>query len=55
MSDYVLIPSLFPDTPDLIQRTSDGAIIPQDEGNRDYRAVLEWVEQGNVLAAQVVA
>lgn len=25
----------------------DGMIIPENEGNRDYRAYLEWVAQGN--------
>ena len=25
---------------------SDGASIPMDEGNRDYRAYLEWVNEG---------
>jgi len=30
-----------------IRRESDGASIPIDEGNRDYREYLEWVgEQG---------
>jgi hypothetical protein len=30
-----------------IQRLEDGACIPKDEGNRDYRSYLEWLEQGN--------
>jgi len=30
-----------------IIRLSDGAFIPNDLGNRDYREYLEWVEAGN--------
>ncbi len=30
-----------------VQRMSDGAFIPFDEGNRDYREYLEWVAKGN--------
>lgn len=30
-----------------IRRTTDGAFIPQDLGNVDYLAYLEWVKQGN--------
>ena len=30
-----------------IKRLSDGAFIPNDPGNRDYRDYLEWVEVGN--------
>ena len=30
-----------------IKRLSDGAFIPNDPGNRDYRDYLEWVEAGN--------
>lgn len=26
---------------------SDGASIPKDEGNRDYREYQEWVKEGN--------
>lgn len=33
-------------------RTSDGAIIPIAEDNRDYRRYLEWVAEGNT--AEVV-
>jgi hypothetical protein len=28
-------------------RTSEGALIPFDEGNVDYQIYLVWVEQGN--------
>lgn len=27
-------------------RVSDGAFIPEDEGNRDYREYLDWCAQG---------
>lgn len=30
-----------------ILRLSDNAMIPQDEGNADYRVYLEWVAAGN--------
>lgn len=30
-----------------IQRISDGAFIPVDERNADYRRYLEWLEEGN--------
>ena len=30
-----------------IKRLSDGAFIPNDPGNRDYRDYLEWLEAGN--------
>ena len=30
-----------------IIRLSDGALIPQAPGNRDYREYLEWIEGGN--------
>lgn len=30
-------------------RVADGAVIPRDEGNRDYREVLAWLAQGNSL------
>jgi hypothetical protein len=31
----------------VIVRDEDGAFIPTDEGNRDYRDYLKWVEEGN--------
>ena len=30
-----------------IRRLSDGASIPFDEGNRDYKEYLAWVATGN--------
>ena len=30
-----------------IKRLSDGAFIPNDPGNRDYREYLDWLEAGN--------
>ena len=30
-----------------IKRLSDGATIPNDPGNRDYRDYLDWLEAGN--------
>lgn len=32
---------------DTILRLSDGASIPADTGNKDYREYLEWVAEGN--------
>ena len=32
---------------DSIKRLSDGATIPNDPGNRDYREYLQWIEEGN--------
>ena len=34
----------------LIRRTSDGAFIPADERNTDYRDCLAWIAEGNELA-----
>ncbi len=30
-----------------VQRIEDGACIPFDQGNREYRDYLEWVAEGN--------
>lgn len=30
-----------------VERLSDGAIVPFDESNTDYRAYLAWVADGN--------
>jgi len=30
-----------------IKRLSDGAFIPNDPGNRDYREYLDWIDAGN--------
>jgi len=32
---------------DAILRIADVACIPMDEGNKDYRAYLAWVAEGN--------
>ena len=32
---------------DTILRTTDGAFIPPDPGNRDYAAYLAWLDEGN--------
>jgi len=32
---------------DTILRTTDGAFIPPDPANTDYRAYLAWLEEGN--------
>lgn len=29
-------------------RTADNAVIPMDDGNRDYRKYLDWLSAGNV-------
>jgi hypothetical protein len=34
-------------TSNSIKRLSDGATIPNDPGNRDYREYLDWLDAGN--------
>ena len=43
---YVL-PNGTKETLDQVQRISDGALIPFDEANVDYREYLSWLEEGN--------
>jgi hypothetical protein len=31
----------------VVQRLSDSAFIPFDQGNTDYQAYLKWIEAGN--------
>ena len=38
---------------DSVTRDADGASIPADEGNRDWREYLEWVDAGNTAAPYV--
>tara|TARA_R100000458_G_C8253949_1_gene230348 strand:+ start:1185 stop:1343 length:159 start_codon:yes stop_codon:yes gene_type:complete len=35
-----------------IQRTSDGAYIPEDPLNRDYVEYKEWVDSGNTAPTE---
>jgi len=32
----------------IIIRKSDGAFIPKDEGNSDFKAYLSWLSEGNI-------
>ena len=37
-----------------VTRMADGAVIPFDNGNADYREYLRWVAQGNQAAPKPV-
>ena len=37
--------------PNIVQRLSDGAFIPNDPKNRDYIAYQQWVAAGNTPEA----
>ena len=37
----------YEDHGEAIKRLEDGAFIPKDEANRDYREYLEWLDEGN--------
>ena len=42
MADYKLTANI-----NIVQRTSDGAFIPNDPRNRDWVAYQAWLELGN--------
>ena len=42
MADYKLV-----ENSQMIYRKLDGAFIPPDTENRDYKEYLEWVDEGN--------
>ena len=46
MADYKLVESS-----EMIYRKSDGAFIPPDTENRDYKEYLEWVDEENTADA----
>jgi|TARA_Y100000296_G_scaffold6592_1_gene8006 hypothetical protein len=46
MADYKLV-----ENSEMIYRKSDGAFIPPDTENRDYKEYLEWVDEGNTADA----
>ena len=48
---YKLVASINPrgvvEYQDLVERIEDGALIPFDPANSDYREYLAWIEEGN--------
>ena len=46
MAEYQLMTTP-PGVLETARRTSDGAFIPFDEGNRDYQEYLAWLAEGN--------
>jgi hypothetical protein len=44
---YVIIKRPVTNIDACVQRLSDNAFIPFDPANTDYKAYLEWLEEGN--------
>jgi len=44
MADYKLV-----ENSEMIYSKSDGAFIPPNPDNRDYKEYLEWVAEGNTI------
>jgi hypothetical protein len=44
---YKLIKDSLTNEVHIVQRLSDNAFIPFDEGNRDYQKYLVWISEGN--------
>ena len=44
---YKLIKNTLTNKINIVQRLSDNACIPFDEGNTDYQEYLKWLEEGN--------
>ena len=44
MADYKLV-----ENSEMIYRKLDGAFIPPDTENKDYKEYLEWVDAGNTV------
>ena len=44
---YKLCPNFMGSPAQCIIRTTDGALIPMDSGNTDYKEYLKWVAEGN--------
>tara|TARA_R110002020_G_scaffold228175_1_gene438842 strand:- start:199 stop:387 length:189 start_codon:yes stop_codon:yes gene_type:complete len=47
MENYKLCPTDFEGNQTYVHRLSDGAFIPFDNSNTDYKEYLEWVAEGN--------